>query len=205
MQSVYNKIHNRIKGSGRGSVFTNKDFLDLGARASVDVALASLVHDGVLRRVTRGIYDYPQASALLGGVLAPAPDKVAKAVARKSSARIQPNGAWAANMLGLSTQVPAKIVYLTDNRNRDISIGRTVIQFRRSEKLLPGSELTVLLICALRHLGKTGTREADLESLRGRLSAKNRTTILREARYAEGWVYETLRRLCRPEEGEANG
>ena len=168
----------------------------------MDVALASLARDGTLRRVTRGIYDYPRTSELLGGVLSPDLDKVAKAAARKSGARIQPSGAWAANMLGLSTQVPARIVYQTDSRIRDVRVDRTVIQFHRSEKLLPGSEITVLLICALRHLGKNRARDADLEWLRGRLSPKDRRTILREARYAEGWVYETLRRLCRPEEEE---
>ena len=118
MQSVAHKALKRIHNKGSGFSFTAKDFLDLGSRGAVDVALSTLTKQGKIRRISRGLYDYPKHSELLGGMLGPDFDQVAHAIARKSGIRIQPSGALAANLLGLSEQVPAKLVYLTEYRCR---------------------------------------------------------------------------------------
>src|SRR5476651_872420 len=124
--SVNKQIVSRIYGSGRGSVFTPIDFSDLGTRGDIGVALLSLSRRGTIRRLQRGIYDYPKTHPEIG-ILTPPPETVAQAVARGASQRIQPAGAFAANILGLSEQVPARVVFLTDGRNRKITIGRQVI------------------------------------------------------------------------------
>ena len=147
MQSIANKIISRIKRNGAGFSFTAKDFLDLGSRGAVDMALSTLARSGKIRRVSRGVYDYPRHSELLGGLLAPDFDQIAHAIARKTGIRIQPSGALAANLLGLSEQVPAKIVYLTDGRSRTIRIGSQTITFKQTspKELLPNEKTALRL------------------------------------------------------------
>lgn len=101
------KITQRIKAKGRGAIFAPSDFLDMGSRASVDQALSRLADQGMIRRLTRGLYDYPKISSRIG-ILSPSTDDVAKAIARKDNQVLQVSPAMAANQLGLSTQVPSK-------------------------------------------------------------------------------------------------
>src|SRR5579859_6816774 len=112
MKPMVDQILSRVRRRGRGAVFTPKDFLDLGGRAAVDQALSRLAKAGGIRRLARGIYDFPRMSPRLG-VLSPAPEAVAKAVAQQTDSAVQVTGAQAANALGLSMQVPAQPVYLT--------------------------------------------------------------------------------------------
>src|SRR5258706_9157579 len=127
MQTMRDRIVRRIERLGKGKAFSAKDFLDIASRMTIDVTLASLVLDGKIRRVRRGLYDRPRVNPALGGKLSPDIDEAARAIARKQKWKIVPEGAWAANLLGLSTQVPAKIVYLTDGPNNKVSIGRRAI------------------------------------------------------------------------------
>ena len=139
MQSVSDKILTRIQRKRRGFAFSGKDFLDLGTRSSVDRALSALSESGSIRRVCRGIYDYPRVNAKLGGELSPDYDQAAHAIARRNGVRIEPSGAWAANLLGLTTQVPGRIVYLTNGTSRSYAIGTRPSSFCVS---LPKDSLT---------------------------------------------------------------
>jgi hypothetical protein len=112
------KILSRIYGNGRGWAFSQADFADLAARSTIDSALHRREREGLIRRVIRGIYDYPRHSKALGGPTSPNIDQVAHALARKFAWRIQPDGATAQNLLGLSTQVPARAVYLSSASRR---------------------------------------------------------------------------------------
>src|SRR5690606_17632590 len=133
-------------------VWSPKDFLDLGSRASVDQALRRLSHGGKIRRIARGLYHYPISSPLVGK-RAPTVQAVAKAAARARGAAIRPTGAVAANALGLSGQVPARAEYLTDGPDREISVGSRHIKLRRVAssrlKIAPGAGM---VIEALRYL-----------------------------------------------------
>src|SRR5688572_25714469 len=111
-QTMKSQIIARIKRLGPGQPFVAKDFLDIASRGSVDMTLMSLVRERVIRRLRRGLYDIPKVSPSLGTELTPDIDEAARALARRYRWTIVPDGAWAANLLGLSTQVPAKIVYL---------------------------------------------------------------------------------------------
>ena len=112
------QIVTRIERLGPGKTFSAKDFLDLASRTMIDVTLAKLAQSGQIRRVRRGLYDVPKINPALGGKLSPDIDEAARAIARRQRWKIVPEGTWAANLLGLSTQVPSKIVYLTDGPNK---------------------------------------------------------------------------------------
>src|ERR1039458_9328479 len=127
MQTMRDHILERIKRLGEGKVFSAKDFLDIGSRGTVDMALSALTRNGKIRRVRRGLYDMPKMNPALGGQLSPDIDEAAQAIARRQRWKIVPDGAWAANLLGLSTQVPSKITYLTDGPNNEVLTG-----FRRA-------------------------------------------------------------------------
>src|ERR1043166_9611317 len=129
--SVPDRIMNRARAGGRGCVFTPHDFLDVAGRAAVDQALSRLVKGGKLRRLTRGLYDFPKVHLKLGA-LSPAPDDVAQALARETGSRVQIAGARAANALGLSAQVPAKSIYLTDGPSRRVVLGKRVVDLRHA-------------------------------------------------------------------------
>ncbi len=110
-KSVDSQILAAIKAQGRGAVFVPTDFLDLGSREAVDIVLHRLVRKGTIRRLARGIYDFPKEHPILGQLL-PSPEKIAEALVSRDGMRIQPTGAYAANILGLTEQVPAKVLTL---------------------------------------------------------------------------------------------
>lgn len=117
MMTISDTILRRIRAKQRGWVFTPKDFLDVGSRAAVDQTLSRLAKSGVIRRLDRGLFDYPKKHPILG-MLSPAADKVAQAITSKTGDKAMPSGAMAANMLGLSTQVSAKPVFVTNGKSR---------------------------------------------------------------------------------------
>ena len=120
MTSVRDAILDYLRRRSRGKVYTSKDLVHLGNRAAVDQALSRLARDGTVQRLARGLYYYPKTNPRLGIVVSPNADEIAAALARQTGSRIAPSGALAANRLGLSTQVPAKHVYLTDGRSREV-------------------------------------------------------------------------------------
>ncbi len=129
--SVSGRIMRRARAGGRGGVFTPSDFLDVGGRAAVDQSLSRLVKSGELRRLARGLYDFPKIHPRLGP-LSPTPDDVARALARETGSRMQIAGERAAVALGLSTQVLAKSTYLTDGPSRRVVLGKRVVDVRHS-------------------------------------------------------------------------
>lgn len=182
----------RARASGRGSVFTPSDFLDMAGRAAVDQALSRLVVGGKLRRLERGLYDFPKVHPRLGP-LSPAPDDVAQALARETGSQVQITGARAANALGLSTQVPAKSTYLTDGPSRRVVLGKRVVDLRHASPkhlIAPGSSAGTV-VQALRHVGPT--RVADVAQIAARrLSARDKKTLATTAIQAPAWMRPTL-------------
>lgn len=124
---------------------------------------------------------------------------MAQAIARRNGVRIEASGAWAANLLGLSTQVPAKIVYLTNGTSRSYKVGNQTVQFQRvaPKELLAKKGPATLVVQALSHLGKVHVDDGVIEHLRGRLPQKERQALLKDARYTTDWVYETIKEIAR--------
>jgi hypothetical protein len=197
LKTVFEQLVRRIERNGRSFAFTAKDFADLGTRTSVDVALSALAKSGKIRRVCRGVYDYPKESELLGQPLAPDFDQVAQAIARNTGARIQPAGAVAANLLGLTTQVPARIVYLTDGLSRTIHVGVQTITFKRTRPrdLMPNAQ-SALVVHALRFLGREAVSAEVIRKIRAALSPVELKRLQKDARYTADWVAETIRRIA---------
>lgn len=191
------KIKRRIIGKGRGAVFTPADFLDLGSRASVDQTLSRLTDQGVIRRLARGIYDYPKTSPRLGR-LSPDPDAVAAAIARKDGRVVQVSPARAANMLGLTTQVPAKAVYLTDGPSRTTQIGaQTIIMRNAAAKNLVGAgKPTGAVFQALRYLGKDGVDASVVARLSRTIDADTRRALVKDALQAPGWMRPVVQQIA---------
>jgi hypothetical protein len=198
MQTMRDQIVARIERLGDGKAFSAKDFLDIASRTTVDVTLASLTHSEKIRRIRRGLYDMPRVNPALGGKLSPDIDEAARAIARRQRWKIVPEGAWAANLLGLSTQVPSKITYLTDGPNNEVPIGRRTIHFKHARpKAMAGPEGKIALVVqALRHLGKAGVGAHEVEKLRASLSPTERRKLVKETRFGVDWIYEVANRIA---------
>jgi len=202
-QSVDKKLINRIFGHGRGWVFTPANFSDLGSRDAVASALRRYRQSGLIRQLARGLYDYPRTEPELG-MLTPSPDSVARALAGRDAVRLQPSGAYAANLLGLSPQIPMKIVYLTDGRSKTVQIGKKQIILKRTtpRNMATAGKISGLVIQALRHLGQKHVDEDVIVRLSRRLDADARKQLLKDVRFAPAWIVDIMRRLGKKEEAE---
>ncbi len=190
------KIKQRIIGKDRGAIFAPADFLDIGSRASVDQALSRLADQGMIRRLTRGLYDYPKKSSRFG-LLSPSADDIARAVARKDNQVLQPSPAMAANQLGLSTQVPSKPTYMTDGPTRTKTIGRQVIQFRNaSPKTLVGAgQKTGAVFQALRYVGKDRINDQVIDKLARVLDDKDRVQLSKQSKHVPAWMHPVVQQI----------
>jgi len=197
MSSIEHKILSRIYRLQRGSIFTPSHFLDLGSRQAVDLALHRLVKKKTLRRLARGLYEYPREHPELG-ILSPDIQKVAKALAGKDRIRLQPAGAYAANLLGLSEQVPAKAVFLTDGSSRTVKIGRQEIQLRQTtpRNMAAAGRLSGLLMQAFRHLGREHITPQRLTHLKRTLPADERKQLIKDLPLAPTWMHPFFRELA---------
>lgn len=205
MKSLQTQILDRVRRSGRGKVFIPKDFLDIGTREAVDQALGRLVKAGDIQRLGRGLYHYPRMNARLGIALAPDTDEIAEALARQTGTRIAPSGATAANRLGLSTQVPAKPVYLTDGRSRQVRVGELVFLVKHAApKDLPlGSQTSATVFQALRYLGKEAVTPDVISRIRRSLTPQQRTKLRQDARYTTDWIADTVQLITKAAAKEA--
>ena len=196
-QSIDSTILAARRSHGRGSVFVPADFLDLGSREAVDIVLHRLARKGTVRRLARGVYDFPKEHPVLGP-LSPSAEAVAKALAGRDRTRLQPAGAYAANVLGLSEQVPAKAVFLTDGPSRTVKIGATTIQLRRTtaKNMETAGRLSGLLIQALRELGKEHVTPERREHLKRTLPADKRRELIKDLRLAPAWMHPIFRELA---------
>lgn len=196
-QSIDSQIVAAIVRRGRGTVFVPAEFLELGSRETVDIVLHRLARKGTIRRLARGVYDFPKEHPALGP-LSPSADAVANALAGRDRTRLQPAGAYAANALGLTEQVPAKAVFLTDGPSRTVKIGPTTIQLRRTtaKNMETAGRLSGLLIQALRELGKEHVSEARRQHLKRTLPANERRELLKDIRLAPAWMHPIFRELA---------
>lgn len=202
-QAYHNRILSRIYGAGRGWVFSQADFADLGPRATVDSILHRLEKEQTIRRVLRGIYDYPRHSKPLAGPVSPDIDKIADALARKFGWRIQPDGATAQNLLGISTQVPAREVYLSDGPNRSYKLRKTILAFEHTVLKEAGFKLpeSRLVVQALKAFGEDQITPQLLTSIQKQFSSQLWKKILIDTKIATGWVYAAIQQMASESDG----
>jgi hypothetical protein len=186
------KVLKRAK-AGAGSALTPKAFADLGNRAAVDQALSRLTKAAKIRRISRGVYDIPKNHPTLGP-LSPDPDAVARAIADQSGYRLQPTPARAANTLGLSSQVPAQIVYLIDGSSRKIKVGNQIIHFKHAgpRALLGAGTPAGVALQAIRAFGPDHLTDSVIRQLRHNLPSDAKTGLKKLAHHAPQWMASAI-------------
>jgi len=196
MESVAVKLKKRILSKGKGFVFTKSHFLGIGSRVTVAKALERIADAGEIRRLARGLYDYPEKHPVLG-CLPPNYERIAQALAGRDSLRIQPSGAYAANLLGLTDQVPAKIVFLTDGANKIVRVNNQQIILKRTtpKNMATAGKISGLVIQALRYLGMKNVDNKVIEILKKKLKTEDKQCLIRDLRYAPAWIGGILREL----------
>lgn len=178
-------------------MFTPNDFRDLGTRQAIGTILRRLVKRGVIQRLGHGLYHYPVKHPTIG-IISPSPENVARAIAGRAGARLLPSGAYAANILGLSKQVPARITFLTDAPSRTVRLGRQVIQLKptATRNLSTADRISGIVIQALRFLGRKNVNKQVIEALRLRLTKDEKRILVKDAKYAPAWLEAFLRQVA---------
>jgi len=193
MASIDDQVEFKIKKTKSGTILFIEDFVGIGSSGAVHVALHRLVKAKQIVRLSRGIYAKPRYSELVGDVL-PTTEEVARAIAKRDKARILPTGSYAMHMLGLTTQIPLKVVYLTDGSPRKITIGKRTIQFKKTtpKNLSLKGEVSKLVVQALREIGKDKATPEELDKIRDILKKEKKKILRHDIALAPQWVAEIM-------------
>ncbi len=198
--NLYDKVFYFISGHGRGWSFSSNDLIHKFTRHEIDNTLSDLVKKEKIRRVARGIYDYPKYSELLQKRLSPDIDQVARAYARKFNWKIEVSGESALNILGLSTQVVGRYIYLSNGPNKNYTLNDgTAIEFKKSSLKNIGfkHKESSLIVQALKALGKDRIDEQVIKSIREKIDTRKFKKILSDTQSATVWIYETIKIICK--------
>ena len=192
-------IKDRINKSEIGTVFVATDFVDISDKTSINTYLTRLDEEKLLQRIMRGVYYKPEYNDFLGEYVAPEPDAVAHALARNFGWTIVPCGDTALNLLGLSTQIPAAWVYVSDGTYKEYTYEQTTIKFKRTtnKEISKLSYKTALVVQALKALGKDNVDDTVLTKLKNNLTDSEKQALLTEAKAATSWIYEYIKLICR--------
>jgi predicted transcriptional regulator of viral defense system len=193
MQSLNNHIIAIIKKKGRGKIIFTKDFSLLGTEFAIRQTLSRLCKDGMILRLSAGIYLYPKISKLIGTVY-PSVEEVVKQIAKREKSRIVSTGLYALNKIGLSTQVPMRFVFLTDGAARELKIAGVKVKFQKTiaKNLSFKGKITVLVVFALKEIGKGNVQNYELQRINELLSHESKETILLDSKLAPNWIVEIL-------------
>lgn len=202
MKNIANSIFYFISGHGRGWAFSSSDLLTKLSRQQADNALSDLVEQGKIRRVARGIYDYPAFSQLLNKPVSPDIDKVARAYARKNNWRIEISGEAALNLLGVSQQVPGSYVYLSDGASREYDILGQTLVFKKASLKSIGFKYrqSTLLVQAIKSLGETHVDQKVISKMRESIEPNKRLKIIKDTKSATDWVHAIIQKICQESE-----
>jgi len=192
-QSIHSQIINKIYAQKKRKVIFPADFKNLGSPDAIRKSFARLEKKGILKRLAKGIYLIPREDPVLG-ILYPSSEEIAERIARRDGIRIMPNAMYALNRLGLSTQVPMNVIYLTDGTSRKIRIGKGVITLKKTApwKLALKGKISRLVILAFIELGKKNITEEDLCTIYRLLSKEDKDSIKADAKLAPYWIAELL-------------
>lgn len=195
---IYPKIKKRIELSDYGTVFVTSDFADLAAITTVRKCLGRQVEEKTIRRIIDGVYEKPVYSSFLKENVPVNPETVVYAIARNFHWTIAPCGDIALNKLGLSTQVPVVWSYISDGPYRKFSWDNITVSFkhRANREISFMSESTILVIEALKTLGKERVDDNVISKIRNRLSKEEKIKMLEEATGVSEWIYEVVRKVC---------
>ncbi len=201
VENYSEQVFSRIKKMDKGTVFSAADFADIAGAVTIRKILARMATKGTIRRLMRGIYDYPSYSTLLGELASPDPDAIAQALARSFGWTIRATGVSALNALGLSAQVPARWEYLSDGPYRTYQWDGINIEFKRraNRELSVLSVKSALVVQAIKNLGKTTMNSQIRSTIARNLTEKEKKILLKEAMFASDWIYEEIKIICQEE------
>lgn len=193
-KSLVDQIKKRIIQHEQGWCFTQSDFSDLGSEDSIRKVLSRLNDIRFISRLAKGLYQLPRYHDQLGE-LPPKVDAVIDAIQRAHHIKCQPSGAYAANLLGLSEQVPAKIIMLTDGASKQIKIGNQAIIFKTTtpKNMATADSISGLVIQAVKYIGKNQINDEQLSQLKQRLSTNDIAELKRNAHLAPAWVAKLIK------------
>ena len=196
--TISNAIKKRILEAEEGSVFMTSDFFDIARSATVRQCLGRLVDKGLMRRVMDGTYEKPRFSPFLKEYLPTDPEAVARAIAKRYHWNIAPSGDVALNKLGLSTQIPTVWSYISDGPYREFTADGFKLSFKRRANRDIGnlSDCSIMVIEALKTLGKNRVDANTVEVLKSRISDEQKATLLRETSGSSEWIYDVVRKIC---------
>ncbi len=197
--AILSEIKNNIQNEKVGTVFVPIDFALLTDKKTASVCLTRLESENIVKKVMRGVYYKPEYNDFLQEYVAPEPDAVAHALARNFGWTIVPCGDTALNLLGLSTQIPAAWVYVSDGTYKEYTYEQTTIKFKRTtnKEISKLSYKTALVVQALKALGKDNVDETVLTKLKNNLTDSEKQALLTEAKAATSWIYEYIKLICR--------
>ena len=199
MQSIENKIENRIRNSRRGKIFFQDDFATFGTPGAIRLALSRIEKKGLLVRAAHGIYSYPRINKIEwieDKYILPSIDEIARAIAKRDKIRIVPTASHALNALGLSTQVPANVVYITDGTARRIKVGKgRGILFKHTSNtrnLAYKSELLMLIVSALHEIGEGKVTNEQLAIIKEHFSHITKKEFEADIKLVPLWIRKLL-------------
>ena len=203
IESIEIQIFDRIKKAGRGVLFFTESFVSYGSSEAVKKALQRLTNSGELDRVATGIYVRPVIDNVIGRV-SPSIEDIAKAIAKRDKARIVPSGAYALNRLGLSTQVPMNVIFLTDGSARKIKIGKRSILFKKAspKNVAAVGEISNLAIQALKTIGKNKVLDTEIKHIQELLKKEKPTRLEHDIRLAPVWIREIMKPVLKSMDNE---
>jgi hypothetical protein len=195
MQSIELHIENEIESQVRGTLFFADSFSTFGSSEAIRKSLQRLEEKGFITRIAQGIYVRPIISDYIGEVL-PSAEEVAVCIAKRDRAKIVPTGVYALNALGLSTQVPMNLVYLTDGAPRVIKIGKRTINFKRTtpKNLLAKGDISSLAIQALREIGSDQITDDEESKIIELLKKEDRSNLLHDIQLAPVWIRKIMQK-----------
>jgi hypothetical protein len=199
IKSIKEKVVSRIHSKGKGWVFTSSDFRDISGSSNICSVFKKLVKHDTIQCIYPGMYYYPKYSCLLKAYLSPDIRNVAYAFSRKFNWRIQLSGSSALNIMGVSTQVPARYVFCSDGPNRVYTTGKTTIEFRKislKESGLKHFE-SCIIVRGLKELGEKHIDEKIICKIREWIPVEKRRTVLKDTQYVTAWIYKTICKICK--------
>lgn len=196
MKSSKNQIETKILKSSLGEIFFAEDFYNYGSSGNIRLTLFRLENEGILERLAQGIYLKPKKDPLLG-TLYPTTEVIAKQIAQRDKARIAPTGVFALYLLGLTTQVPLKAVYLSDGSQREIKIGNRTIQFKKTvpKSFAIKDELLHLIVQAFKEVGQYKITEDFIEKIKPSVVQLDSQVVQKQVKYAPVWIQKQINNL----------
>ncbi|MDM1139174.1 MULTISPECIES: DUF6088 family protein [unclassified Empedobacter] len=196
IETSKNKIQTKISKSSFGEMFFLDDFSKYGSSDNIRKVLSRLENEGLVERLTHGIYLKPKKDLLLGKIY-PTIDEIAKQIAKRDKARIAPTGVLALYLLGLTTQIPLKAVYLTDGSQREIKIGNRTIQFKKTvpKSFAIKDELLHLIVQAFKEIGQKEITDDFLNQIKPSILHLNEQVIQKQLKYAPVWIQKIINNL----------